>query len=1150
MLDTILSQTVGIQARRSVVLAICVLMLGTLVQAQEFRATITGTVTDPQGAIIPSATITAKNLETNVATTAKSNESGIYVAPFLPIGFYSVNVSAQGFKTAVRERVELRVGDRIQIDFRLEVGAIAEQVTVSAEAELLETSTANKGQVIDSAKVRDLPLLGRNPFLLAAISAGVQYTPTRQSRSNLPFDNGGMDNFSMNGGRQFSNEFLLDGVPDTNTETTGPSNLSFVPSPDATEEFKVQTNNYDAQYGRTGGGVVNVSLKSGTNQLHGALYHYLRNDKLNANAFESNWSGVKRSAFHWNQPGVQLDGPVWLPKVYDGRNRSFFMFSWEKIKSAIPFPQTYTVPTALQRSGDFSQTLQANGQPIIIYDPGTTVGSGSTYTRQPFGGNRIPSNRFDPVGAKLAEYIAPPNQPGNLQGSNNLVASPNPVRDEYDQFVGRFDHSLTEKHKFFSRYVRGNRHEVNSDAGYKHEASPWYAHWRTNQGGNFDLTSTLSPTLVSSLRAGYIRHQFAIAQYGEGFDAKLLGFPAAVIDPLPRKFFPRIVYTDYSAFGPQRSTGSEFTFSDTWSLAETLNKVVGPHSLKFGAEFRVMFNNQDRPTSSFARFDFSKAFTQRDPLRGDAASGNAFASLLLGYPASGSSDRNVAPAYSNRYWVLFFQDDWRVTRSLTLNFGLRWDYESPQTERFNQMNRGFDATSPNPFRVPGLQLKGGLLFTDENNRLPFERDLNNFQPRVGLAWQLAAKTVFRAGYGISYLPTFDTGGNNGFSVQTQYVASVDGGITPSGKLSNPFPDGYLRAVGRSQGLATLVGYGFTYGFTGRDIPYVQQYSAGLQYELPWRVLVDASYVGSRSSALQTAKGINEISAQQLALGTAELNRLVPNPFQGLLPGTAFNGATVTQRQLLRPCPQFAGITQNVHTIGKSWFDSFQLRVEKRMSHGVHLLASYTLSKSIEAIDYLNAQDNFGAMAKVLTAVDAPHRLIMSGGWELPFFKGQRGLAGQLFGGWSLTGIASVQAGQPIGTPGGAYSSGIDAKVDAPTLARWFNPCSLNTAGARQNCGTNDPLAFIQQPPDTLRTLSTRFPNIRNRREPIVDFSIFKSFPLSEGVSLQFRAESFNLTNTPWFGNPNTTLGSSNFGVVTPSQANDPRNVQLALKLMW
>lgn len=1127
--------------------------LSALLSAQEFRATITGTVTDPQGSTIPNAKIEVVNLATRVANEASTNESGVYIVPFLPIGDYSITVTAQGFKRSVRSSIELRVGDRINLDFRLELGAISEQVTVSAAAELLETTTASKGQVIDSAKVRDLPLLGRNPFMLAAVSAGVQYTAARQSRSNRPFDNGGMDSFAMNGGRQYSNEFLLDGVPDTNTETTGPTNLSFVPSPDATEEFKVQTNNYDAQYGRTGGGVVNVSLKSGTNRLHGALYHYFRNDKLNANAFESNLAGTKRSSFKWNQPGVQVDGPVFIPKVYDGRNRTFFMYSWEKIKSAIPLPQTYTVPTVEQRAADFSKTVQSNGtSPVLIYDPLTTALSGGSYLRQPFAGNIIPASRIDPVAAKMLDYIPKPTTAGNAQGFFNLIASPNTVNDEYDQHIVRVDQVLNDKHRFFSRYVRGNRHEVNSDAGFPHVSTPWYSHWRINQGGNFDLTSMLGPTLVSSFRAGYIRHQFAIQQYGEGFDPAQLGFPASVVTPLPRKFFPRIVLTDYTAFGPQRSTGSEFTFSDTWSFAETLNKSLGNHSLKFGGEYRVMFNNQDRPTSSFARFDFNKGFSQRDALRGDAASGNAFASLLLGYPASGTNDFNAALAYSNRYYVGFLQDDWRVTRTLTLNLGIRWDYESPISERYDRQNAGFDATAVSPLQVAGMKLTGGLLFTDSTNRLPYRRDLNNWQPRAGFAWQLRSKTVLRGGYGISFLPSFDTGNNNGYSVQTAYVASTDGGLTPSGKLNNPFPTGYLTPAGRSLGLSTLLGMGFSYANTNRVLPYVQQFSFGFQHELPFRVLVDASYVGSLTSKLQASKGINEIAASEFPRGNDLLTQ-VANPFAGLLPGSSINGATVPRQQLLRPFPQFVGLTEQRRSVGDATYHAFQLRIEKRMSHGVHFLGSYTFSKSLEAVGYLNAQDSWEQTARVLTSVDAPQRFVLSGGWDLPFFKGSSGITRQLLAGWTTSGIATFQAGQAIGAPGSAFSSGIDPKLadDVRNRNRWFNTCTLALNGARQSCASaTEPVAFLVQAPFTLRTLSTMFPNIRNHRPPTYDFSIFKTFPITETLRLQFRAESFNMTNTPWFGNPNTTLGGASFGVVSPSQQNDPRNVQLALRLTF
>lgn len=1138
---------------RNVVRLVCILaLLSASAFSQEFRATITGTVTDPQGAVIPKVRVEARNLETGAVVSTVTNESGIYVLPFVPTGIYEVSASVEGFKRAVRERLELRVGDRLQVDFRLELGGVTEQVTVTGEVELLETATASKGQVIDSQKVAALPLLGRNPFMLAVVATGVQYTPSLASRSNRPFDNGGMDSFSMNGGRQFTNEFLLDGVPDTNTETTQPSNLSFVPSPDATEEFKVQTNTYDAQYGRTGGGVINVSLKSGTNRPHGVLYHYFRHDKLNANSFESNMAGAKKSAFRWNQPGVQFDGPVYLPKLYDGRNKTFFMYSWEKIKSSIPYPQTYTVPTLEQRAGDFTRTVQANLQPIVIYDPATTQQAGAAWVRQPFAGNRVPAARFDPVSVKMLDWIPVPNQPGDARGFYNLISSPNPRTDEYDQHIVRADQTLGAKHRFFSRYVRGNRHELNSDAGFRHAASPWYGHWRTNQGGNFDLTSTITPTLVLSFRAGYIRHQFAIAQYGDGFDPAQLGFPAATVAQLPRKFFPRVSYTDYTQFGPPRSIGSEFTFSDTWSLSETVNKVIGKHALKFGFEGRVMFNNQALPTSSFGNFSFTKGYTQRDPLRAEAAAGNAFASLLLGIPASGSVPINAEPAYSNRYYVVFFQDDWRVTSRLTLNLGLRWDYESPQSERFDRQNRGFDATAPSPLKAPGLDLRGGLLFTDADRRLPFRRDLNNWQPRIGVAYQFRQGSVLRAGYGLTYLPTFDTGYNNGFSVETPYVSSLDGGITPSGRWSNPYPDGIQQPYGRTLGLATMLGRSFSYGFPERVIPYTHQYSFGLQQELPGRLLVDASYVGSRSLALQTAKGINAVPADKLALG-ADLLTTVTNPLAGLLPGTAYNGPTVTRQQLLRPFPQFDSITQARHTIGESWYDSFQLRVEKRLSHGLHLLGSYTISKNLEAVGYLNDQDRFGDLAKVLTGVDAPHRAVISWGYELPFAKAGRGLARQVFGGWQINGIATLQSGLPIGAPGGAVSTGVNPKLpgNVKNRNRWFNTCTLTQAGVRQSCASADEaVAFIVQAPFTLRTLSTRFPNIRTRRPGLIDFSIFKAFPITENLRLQLRAESFNLFNTPWFGGPNTTLGSAAFGTVSPSQANDPRNVQLALRLAF
>ncbi len=1140
----------------SAALLLCVVSPVAPLAAQENRATIVGTVIDPNGGVIPKATVSATNIETNTATTTASNDAGVYILPFLPVGKYRISVTANGLKRVLRDGVELRVGDRIQLDFHMEVGLVSETVTVTGQAPLLETATASRGQVIDEEKVRDLPLLGRNPFLLGALASGVQIPAPQGSISFRPFDNGGMDFISINGGRPRSNEFLIDGAPNTGTEFAITGALAFVPSPDAVQEFRVQSNTYDAQFGRTGGGTINVSLKGGTNKLHGSLYHYFRNDVLNANSFQDNAANVKRTAFRWNQPGVVFDGPIWIPKVYDGRNKTFFMFSWEKIISSIPAPETRTVPTLEQRNGDFSKTLQANGQPITIYDPLTTTCTGNTCMRTAFANNLIPANRIDPVAKKLLDYIPLPNQAGNTQGFFNYFSSPNARTDEYDQFATRLDHNLSDRHKLSGRWLRNNRHELRALAGYKREASPFFTHYRRNMGGGMDLISSLSPTLVSNFKINFIRHEFALQQYGDLFDITQLGFPAALGKQLPRQFFPGIAMIDYSGFGGLAiGNGSRFSFSDASSFSETLNKTLGSHSFKFGAEVRVLRDNYNAPTSSFGTFAFDKGFTQRNPLAGDAASGNAFASLLLGYPASGSVPINPSFAYQHLYYGAFFQDDWRINRKLTLNLGLRWDYESPTSERFNQLNAGFAKSAANPFQVPGLQLKGGLLFVSEDNRLPFKRDLNNFGPRVGVAYRINDKTVFRGGYGLSYLPAFDPSTSNGFAVSTAYVASTDGNLKPANTLSNPYPAGIITPVGSSQGLQTLIGQGFTFYDTNIEIPFVHQFSAGFQREIPWGMVLDVSYIGSRTRKLITNQSINEVSAADLARGAAYLNEQVPNPFRGLLPGTAINGATVTRSQLLRPFPQFLGLTEDRRTIGRAWYNSLQVRVEKRLSHGFHYLLSYTFSKNMEAVGYLNAQDPIGQLASVITFDHAPHRMLISGGYDLPILKNSNAWVRNIAGGWKVNGIATLQSGLPIGTPDGVFLIGDPRLPEGQqSRARWFNTCTLTAAGARQNCASASETPVFQiQPAFTLRSHSTRFSNIRTSRPPQIDLSLFKTFTIKEGLALQFRAEAFNFANTPWFGGfgaTNTTATSAAFGVVTPSQVNDQRNVQLALKLVF
>ena len=826
------------------------------------------------------------------------------------------------------------------------------------------------------------------------------------------------------------------------------------------------------------------------------------------------------------------------------------MYNWEQIRSEVPFPQVYTVPTALERAGDFSQSRTADGRPITIYDPLSTRSVGGQFVRDPFAGNVIPSTRFDPVALAILQRVPLPNASGQV---NNLLVPENARGDRYDQHVGKVDQVINANHRFFVRFARNKRTEVNDYAAFPPEASPWYQHGRMNVGLAGELTSVLTPSLLLNSRVGFIRHDFYIATHGDNFDPAQLGFPSSLVSQLPRNTFPQVQWEGFTTFGSTfgGGTGSIFTVSDTWSWSETFSKVSGNHSLKFGGEYRAMLNDQQNPTSSFGRFNFTRGFTQADPLRADAASGNAVASLLLGFPAETATNPSAVPInpqlnYRSNYYGLFVQDDWRLSPRLTLNIGVRWDYESPIAETLNQQNIGFDAAAANPFQVPGMQLNGGLLFASEDDPLPFKRDFNNLQPRVGATFRANEKTVIRGGYALSYLPTFDHGYNNGFSLTTTVVASTDAGITPAARLSNPYPNGIEQPIGNSQGLATLVGRGFTYSNPERVIPHVQQFSIGAQRELPGRMVLEASYVGSRTQKLPVSKGINEITAEQLAQGSVMLEP-VSNPFAGLLPGTPFNGATVPRQQLLRPFPQFASITEDRRSLGVNDYNALQLSFNKRLTRGLQFLVSYTYSRTEEEITYLNAQDDWGQLSRVVTAADTPHRLLVSTTYQLPFFLDRQDLIGSLLGGWQVNAIITAQSGLPVGTTAGAVLVG-DPSLDEPTMARWFNTCTETLSGARQNCASGDEaVAWRVQAPFTLRTLPTRLDDVRTNRPTLVDFSMFKSFELPGTMRIQARFEAFNLFNTPWFGAPNTNVTNAAFGTVAPNQANDPRNIQLGIR---
>ena len=680
-------------------------LLATAMVGQEFRATITGTVTDATGAGVPKVQIEARNVSTSATATAQTNDTGTYTIPFLLPGTYTVKATANGFKQAVHEGLELHAGDKVQADLRLEVGALSESVTVMGQSEQLRTGTASMGQTINTTEARDLPIMGRNTYMLADLATGMYTalnTTSQASGFGRPYDGASAQMSSEGIGSQY--QIMLNGIPNAPEERASAAiYVGFVPSPDSVEEVTVQTHTYDAQYGHSSGTVVNAVLKGGTNTLHGSLYEFFRNDKLNANSFAGNAAKNARGVMRWNQPGFVIDGPVRIPHVYNGKDKTFFMFNMEWIRNASPLPYTASYPTAAIRTGDFSSLVNASGAPVIIYDPMTT--DKTNLLRQPFAGNKIPANRINPIGQALINDFPLPNLPGTLGGFSNYVVSPNSQQDQYHSISSRVDHQLNTNNRLSMMGFSNVRHQLFPDYGWANAAaSPGYLHFRNNHGGSIDWTDTLSASTVLDVKYGFIFHPFQVGLYGDNYDISKLGFTQQFISQAPHLNYPGLnISGGYTGTIGNAGTGtpttSQYTTTLDHSLSGTVNRTIGKHSLKIGGELYVMKANNNTPASSINPFSFSAGFTQQNSQTGSATAGNPFASLLLGWPSGGQVSYTIASAFQQIYEGFFVQDDWRVTPKLTLNIGLRWEYESPMSERYNRQNAGFDVNATNPLQI-------------------------------------------------------------------------------------------------------------------------------------------------------------------------------------------------------------------------------------------------------------------------------------------------------------------------------------------------------------------------------------------------------------------------------------------------------------------
>jgi hypothetical protein len=1170
--------------------AVVVLFFGpTAGRSQNVYGTIAGTVIDSSEAAVADAALTLTNLDTGVARSVKTNASGNYTFVNVLPARYKLEGAKTGFKKFVRQPITVEIESGLRVDIPLEVGELSQTVEVSAEAPLLQPETSSLGQVVETRTVTDLPLNGRNPLALVGLAAGVvpQGSPSSGNSSMgnpvgaNPFAAG---DFQIGGGQAGQSQILIDGVP---TNGAYLNVVTVIPTQDAIQEFKVQTNNLGPEYGRFAGGVINLSTKSGTNSFHGSAYDFLRNKLLNANDFFSNAGGSPRPAFTQNQFGVNGGGPI-------KRDKLFFFSSYEAFRQRKGSALTTWVPTAAERTGDFSQIGSIGTSSVLpIYDAATSTNctSGGGPCRAMFAGNKIPLNRLDPTAQVLLGYYPLPNQSGNPFG--NFVESYS-TGGNVDQINERVDYSMSSKQRIYGRYTRSHVLSL-PDSPFKDICGDRCTEDTVaNQAGLGD-TIAISPTTVLDLHLGYTRYVYLRTPLSQGIDLSKFG-PAWVA------LAPQMTYTHVpdacvsQTSGDSRygngswcsgGTGSGIgAHDDTFSFEPVLTWVKGSHSFKFGGEYRLLRNNYYQSNDPAGEYNFNAAMTSANPKTGvpGTVSGIGMASFLLGYGNDGSTTEPGQTADQNVYSALYVGDTYQATRKLTVNAGLRVDLQGDWTERYDRIVVfNGNETSPIASQVGIAGLKGAfdLVNSSQHSSRTAFPSWNHVSPRVGLSYQLDRNTVIRTGYGIFYLPVdgrWNDAPHNLFinSLNTTWLTAQADGVTPKNALSNPFPGGIALPPGRNQPFINVQGNGLSAPLGNYKAPYVQQWNFDIQRQLPGNTLVDIAYAGSKGTHLPMhSQDLNQLPTSNLPTNAAQvaaLTTLVTNPFYGVVQsGGVGANPTIKAAQLLLPYPQYDDVSMAEPDNRDSIYHSLQAKFQKRFGGGAQVLATYTLSK---LIDNTNSEINWleGAAPgwgdanahdlrneRSLDGFDVTNRFILASVLDLPIGRGKRLLhnlnpiANKIVGGWGLNAIVTFQSGFPInigGCPGALSNSGIPNAGCARStrtgpsslttgtkdqrLAHWFDT-SVFTAGSPTNYGYGND--------------SRTEPNIRSDGVKNFDFAFFKNtrFGHDERFGLEFRAELFNAFNRAQFNPPNTNCcGGASFGQVT-GQYNLPRIIQFALR---
>ena len=1139
--------------------------------AQSYHGEVRGLVTDPGNAVVSGAKVTLVDEARKVTRVAVSDGAGLYTFNQVDPATYRVVVENAGFKRFERGGINVGTQQSVTVDVALQLGDTSQTVEVSAATPLLDTTNGSTSTALEEQKLLDLPTStgnGRNQYTIINVSQNV--LPVIRGSGFI--DQSDTSTVSVAGSPESTNQYLIDGVPITDTV----NRPTIIPATEATQELKVQVTTYDAEVGRTGGGVYNTLLKSGTNNLHGSLYGVTSQSVYNANDFFAKRAGVPRPDAPFYSYAGSIGGPVIVPRLYNGTDKTFFFLAEEGFSEANFLRQSFQVPTDLERTGDFSQSyvLDATGKqiPVTIYDP---------ISRQPIPGNNLAnaSIPISAVGKNILSYFPHPNVQGLPSGAYNYNAAvPGPANRGLE-FVGKLDHQFF---KWWTANVSYLHYFCIIPFGNALGTAPGSESITYNRhvdATNLNNIFTLNPTTVLSVRFGFNRFPNVILPLSTGFNPTTLGLPAYSYQ---QNFFPPVDITNFTSLSDSTAT------RDFWSsrnLFTQIAKEAGKHSLKAGIDYRSIDLSFTDFQHAPGYFNFTGNFTEQTPnTPNGGASGSAIADLLLGLPTSGNIEASRRFYQYVSYWGAYVEDEFRVTHRLTLDFGLRYEYETGLKDSNNNLVVGFNPTVASPLAktVPGNV--GGLEFAGTGGRNETgELSKAKFAPRLGYAYAFGDKTSVRGGIGVFYSPLrYDATAalQTGFTTETPLTSSNNGDLTPAPgfTLSNPFPGGPQAPTGNANGLLTGIGDPIAAYSQEIKSPVIYQFSTGIQRQLAHNTILEVDYVGSRGhhllpspqgggSASPAGGGrtnIDQLNPSYYSLGATALNASTANPFyQAGGPGL-IGKAQVPYYQTLLPFPQFASVNV-ITTNSASSYNSIAARIERRFSNGISFLSTYTWSRNLDG-SYETSSPSGGSNSGPQNIydlksewgrsfIDVPNRYTLAGSYVLPFGKGKRflrdaGLWNYIVGDWQLSAVTYYQSGFPLDIDQNNQNGLIGAAVQRPNI----NPgISQKTSGSLYSrvSGYINPKAFtavgeFQFGNAPKADTALRGPGSGSGNW---DATLIKSISIKDRVNFAFRAQAQNVFNHPWFALPNTTLGSSTFGQIT-SDYNTPRQIQIGGRISF